>query len=72
MIWLDNKSDRNMSASGVASPWSAIARLRCTGMNSIDAMKAVERTRELAITSQRAENGQVLVSVRQGVSLPRQ
>jgi PAS domain S-box-containing protein len=42
-------------------------------MNSIDAMKAVEGTRELAITSQRAENGQVLVSVSDtGVGLPPQ
>jgi signal transduction histidine kinase len=42
-------------------------------MNSIDAMKAVEGTRELAITSQRAENGQLLVSVSDtGVGLPPQ
>jgi C4-dicarboxylate-specific signal transduction histidine kinase len=42
-------------------------------MNGIDAMKAVEGTRELAITSQRAENGQLLVSVSDtGVGLPPQ
>jgi PAS domain S-box-containing protein len=42
-------------------------------MNSIDAMKAVEGTRELAITSQRAEDGQLLVSVSDtGVGLPPQ
>jgi signal transduction histidine kinase len=40
-------------------------------MNSIDAMKDVEGTRELAIQSQRAENGHVLVSVSDtGVGLP--
>jgi PAS domain S-box-containing protein len=40
-------------------------------MNSIDAMKTVEGTRELAITSQRAENGHLLVSVSDtGVGLP--
>jgi PAS domain S-box-containing protein len=39
--------------------------------NSIDAMKAVDGTRELAITSQRAENEQLLVSVSDtGVGLP--
>src|SRR4029077_858520 len=32
-------------------------------INSIDAMKAVDGTRELAIKSQRAENEQLLVSV---------
>jgi PAS domain S-box-containing protein len=42
-------------------------------MNGIDAMKSVEGTRELAITSQRAENGQLLVSVSDtGVGLPPQ
>jgi signal transduction histidine kinase len=42
-------------------------------MNSIDAMKTVEGTRELAITSQRAENGQLLVCVSDtGVGLPPQ
>jgi signal transduction histidine kinase len=40
-------------------------------MNSIDAMKTVEGTRELTITSQRAENAQLLVSVSDtGVGLP--
>jgi signal transduction histidine kinase len=39
--------------------------------NSIDAMKAVDGTRELAITSQQAENEQLLVSVSDtGVGLP--
>jgi PAS domain S-box-containing protein len=39
--------------------------------NSIDAMKTVEGTRELAIKSQRAENEQLLVSVSDtGVGLP--
>ncbi len=32
-------------------------------MNSIDAMKDVDGTRELIIRSQRGENGQVLISV---------
>jgi C4-dicarboxylate-specific signal transduction histidine kinase len=42
-------------------------------VNSIDAMKDVDGTRELAIRSQRAENKQVLVSVSDtGVGLPRQ
>jgi PAS domain S-box-containing protein len=42
-------------------------------INSIDAMKAVDGTRNLAIKSQRAENGQVLVSVTDnGVGLPPQ
>ena len=42
-------------------------------MNSIDAMKDVEGTRELAIQSQRGENGQVLISVSDsGVGLPPQ
>ena len=42
-------------------------------MNSIDAMKDVDGTRELAIRSQRAENEQVLVSVSDtGVGLPPQ
>jgi PAS domain S-box-containing protein len=42
-------------------------------MNSIDAMKAVEGTRDLAITSQREDNGQMLVSVSDtGVGLPPQ
>jgi signal transduction histidine kinase len=42
-------------------------------VNSIDAMKAVEGTRELTIKSQRAENEQVLVSVSDtGVGLPPQ
>jgi PAS domain S-box-containing protein len=41
--------------------------------NSIDAMKAVDGTRELAIKSQRAENEQLLVSVADtGVGLPPQ
>jgi len=40
-------------------------------MNSIDAMKAVEGTRELGIKSQRVENDQLLVSVSDtGVGLP--
>jgi predicted ATPase/signal transduction histidine kinase len=40
-------------------------------MNSIDAMKAVEGTRDLVIMSQRAENTQLLVSVSDtGVGLP--
>jgi signal transduction histidine kinase len=39
--------------------------------NSIDAMKAVEGMRELAIQSQRADNEQLLVSVSDaGVGLP--
>ena len=42
-------------------------------INSIDAMKAVDGTRELAIKSQRAENEQLLVSVSDtGVGLPPQ
>src|SRR5882672_2271552 len=42
-------------------------------MNSIDAMKYVDGTRELAIKSQRVENEQVLVSVSDtGVGLPSQ
>ncbi|HWF85022.1 MAG TPA: ATP-binding protein, partial [Vicinamibacterales bacterium] len=42
-------------------------------MNSIDAMKAVEGTRELAITSQPAQDGQLLVSVSDtGAGLPPQ
>jgi PAS domain S-box-containing protein len=42
-------------------------------INSIDAMKAVDGTRELAIQSQRAENEQLLVSVSDtGVGLPPQ
>jgi len=42
-------------------------------MNSIDAMKAVEGTRELAIKSQRAENEQLMVSVSDtGIGLPSQ
>jgi C4-dicarboxylate-specific signal transduction histidine kinase len=42
-------------------------------LNSIDAMKDVEGTRELAISSQRTENEQVLVSVHDtGVGLPPQ
>jgi signal transduction histidine kinase len=42
-------------------------------MNSIDAMKDVDGTRELAITSQRTENEQLLVSVTDtGVGLPPQ
>jgi PAS domain S-box-containing protein len=42
-------------------------------MNSIDAMKDVDGTRELAIKSQRAENEQLLVSVSDtGVGLPPQ
>jgi PAS domain S-box-containing protein len=40
-------------------------------MNSMDAMKDVDGTRELAIKSQRAEDGQLLVSVSDtGVGLP--
>jgi signal transduction histidine kinase/CheY-like chemotaxis protein len=40
-------------------------------MNSIDAMKDVDGTRELTIKSQRAENGQLLISVSDtGVGLP--
>jgi PAS domain S-box-containing protein len=42
-------------------------------MNSIDAMKDVDGTRELVIKSQRGENGQVLASVSDtGVGLPPQ
>jgi signal transduction histidine kinase len=42
-------------------------------VNSIDAMKDVEGTRELAITSQRADSEHVLVSVSDtGVGLPPQ
>jgi signal transduction histidine kinase len=42
-------------------------------MNSIDAMKAVDGERELAIKSQRAENEEVVVSVTDtGVGLPTQ
>jgi len=42
-------------------------------MNSIDAMKAVDETRELAIHSQRTENEQLLVCVTDtGVGLPPQ
>jgi len=42
-------------------------------MNSIDAMKDADGTRELAIKSQRTENDQVLVSVSDtGVGLPPQ
>jgi PAS domain S-box-containing protein len=42
-------------------------------MNSIDAMKDVDGTRELTINSQRSENGQLLVSVSDtGVGLPPQ
>jgi signal transduction histidine kinase len=42
-------------------------------MNSIDAMKDVDGTRELTIKSQRAENEQLLVSVSDtGVELPPQ
>jgi signal transduction histidine kinase len=40
-------------------------------MNSVDAMKDVDGTRELTIQSQRAEDGQLLVSVSDtGVGLP--
>jgi C4-dicarboxylate-specific signal transduction histidine kinase len=42
-------------------------------INSIDAMKAVDGTRELAIKSQRAENEQLPVSLSDtGVGLPPQ
>jgi len=42
-------------------------------MNSIDAMKDVDGTRELTIRSQRGENGEVLISVSDtGVGLPPQ
>jgi signal transduction histidine kinase len=42
-------------------------------MNSIDAMRDVDGTRELAIKSERAENGQATVSVSDtGVGLPPQ
>jgi PAS domain S-box-containing protein len=42
-------------------------------MNSIDAMKDVEGTRELTIQSQRGENGEVLISVSDtGVGLPKE
>ncbi len=42
-------------------------------MNSIDAMKDMDGTRELTIQSQRGENGQVLISVSDiGVGLPPQ
>jgi signal transduction histidine kinase/ligand-binding sensor domain-containing protein len=42
-------------------------------MNSIDAMKDMDETRELAIRSQRGENGQVLISVSDtGMGLPTQ
>jgi PAS domain S-box-containing protein len=41
--------------------------------NGIDAMKEVDGTRELAIKSQKAENGQLLISISDtGVGLPRQ
>src|SRR5439155_26829286 len=41
--------------------------------NSIDAMRGVDGTRELAIKSRRAENEQLMVSVSDtGVGLPRQ
>jgi len=41
-------------------------------INSIDAMKEVDRTREIAIKSQRAENEQIQVSVSDtGIGLPR-
>ena len=41
--------------------------------NSIDAMKDLDGSRELAIKSQRAENGQLLVSVSDtGMGLPQQ
>ena len=40
-------------------------------MNSIDAMKNVNGTREITIQSQRADNGQVLISVSDtGMGLP--
>jgi signal transduction histidine kinase len=42
-------------------------------MNSVDAMKDVDETRELAITSQHAEDGRLMVSVIDtGVGLPSQ
>ncbi len=42
-------------------------------INGIDAMKGVDRTRELVIKSQRGENGQLLVSVTDaGVGIPPQ
>jgi len=42
-------------------------------MNSVDAMKDVDETRELAITSRQAEDGRVMVSVSDtGVGLPSQ
>jgi signal transduction histidine kinase len=42
-------------------------------LNSIDAMKDVDGTRELAVMSQRGEDGQVLISVSDtGVGLPPQ
>ena len=42
-------------------------------MNSIDAMKDVDGTRELCIKSQRTERGQLLISVTDtGVGLPPQ
>jgi signal transduction histidine kinase len=42
-------------------------------MNSIDAMKNVDGTRELTIQSQRGENGQVLIAVSDtGAGLPAQ
>jgi signal transduction histidine kinase len=42
-------------------------------MNSIDAMKNEDRTREITIQSQRTENGEVLISVSDtGVGLPPQ
>jgi signal transduction histidine kinase len=42
-------------------------------VNSIDAMKEVDGTRELAITSQRVESDRVLVSVSDtGIGLPSQ
>src|SRR5258706_10152954 len=42
-------------------------------LNSIDAMKDVDGTRELAVNSQRGEDGQVLISVSDtGVGLPPQ
>jgi signal transduction histidine kinase len=60
------------------SPWRMGDRVQLRQVlmnlmtNSIDAMKAVNGTRELAIKSQRAENEQLLVSVSDTVGLPQQ
>jgi C4-dicarboxylate-specific signal transduction histidine kinase len=79
-LWLSEATRHGISVRTELSP----NRLRVMGdavqlqlvvmnliMNGIEAMKGVDGTRELAITSQRAENGQLLVSVSDtGVGLP--